>query len=773
MNLKMKLIGGGIALAVIPLVIATIVIEMAASDTGKAAIEEQAKSRLVAVREMKKNQIEEYFGSIKKQVLTFANDRMIITAMDLFAGEFYSFKDEAFQGQSEGLKGRVAGYYNQDFANEYKNQNPGESVNAGSLLAQVDDDGIALQYQYIAANSNALGSKNALNAANDASAYSKTHKKFHPHINDYLEKFGYYDIFLVDTKGHVVYSVYKEMDYATSLTNGPYSGSGLAKAFKSANGMSAGQVALEDFAPYLPSYNSAASFIATPIYDEGKKLGVLIFQMPVDNINAIMTHNEKWADAGLGASGEVYLFGPSRVMRSTSRFLIEDPEGYFSAVEQSGMDTDTLNKIRAKGTTIGFHKIDTETAGLAVSGEKGVKIVNDYRDVPVLSAYSPVDILGMKWGILAEIDEAEAFEAVGELSSNIMASAVTVAIIMIALAAATAFFFAVSIVKPVLKLSATVSEIERDSDLTHRVDISSKDELGAMAQALNNMLEKFHNSIQQVAGSTTQIAAASEEMTNITTDTNSAIQQQLGETGQVATAMTEMSSTVQEVASNTVNAANAAEEANVATGNGRDVVQSTISAIEGLAVEVEKGADMIGNVEKDSEAIGSVLVVIREIAEQTNLLALNAAIEAARAGEHGRGFAVVADEVRTLASRTQESTEEIQSMIEKLQSGSRSAVQSMEDGRTQAQASVEQAGKAGEALEVISTAVTTIHDMSAQIASAAEEQSAVSEEISRSIVNINEMAEQTSNGANQTATASEQLAHLATDLQNLVKEFKT
>ncbi len=572
--------------------------------------------------------------------------------------------------------------------------------------------------------------------------------------------------------GHIVYSVFKELDYATSLKTGPYTNTGIAKAFNTANRLSAGQVTLEDFETYLPSYNGHASFIATPIFDHGKKTGVLIFQMPVDKINAVMTHNEKWADAGLGASGEVYLVGPNRLMRSNSRFLIEDADGYFAAIEAVGVDEKAIKLIKAKGTSIGLHRIDSESAKLAVAGEKGVHIIPDYRNVPVVSAYAPLNIPGLKWGILAEIDEDEAFAAVGLLKDEMTSASIVVALVMLVIGAAVAFFAAMAVVKPILKLSDTVSDIERNSDLTKRIDIHSKDEIGMMAKALNSMLDKFHNSMESVNGVTSQVAAASEEMSNITTETSQAIQSQMSETGQVATAVTEMTSTVQEVANNTVHAATAADEANHAAADGRNVVNNTIASIESLAAEVEKGAETIAAVEKDSEAIGSVLDVISDIAEQTNLLALNAAIEAARAGEHGRGFAVVADEVRTLASRTQASTEEIQGMINKLQSGSRGAVKAMQQGRIKAQSSVEQAGKAGEALEAITTAVASIHDLNTQIASAAEEQTAVSEEISRNVAQINQMAENTADGANQTATASEQLANLATDLQGMVNQFK-
>jgi methyl-accepting chemotaxis protein len=261
-------------------------------------------------------------------------------------------------------------------------------------------------------------------------------------------------------------------------------------------------------------------------------------------------------------------------------------------------------------------------------------------------------------------------------------------------------------------------------------------------------------------------------MNAITTESNRSIQQQLTETSQVATAMSQMSASVAEVASNTANAATAAEAANHAAAEGRDVVQSTISAIEKLADEVEAGATLIGHVEKESESIGSVLDVILGISEQTNLLALNAAIEAARAGEQGRGFAVVADEVRSLAQRTKDSSEEIQNMISNLQNGTRDAVQAMKQGQDQARSSVEQAGLAGQSLETIGESVNSIHDLSVQIANAVEEQSSVAEEINRSIVNINDVAEQTATGAQQTSTASDDMARLAEQLKELVGRFK-
>jgi methyl-accepting chemotaxis protein len=373
-------------------------------------------------------------------------------------------------------------------------------------------------------------------------------------------------------------------------------------------------------------------------------------------------------------------------------------------------------------------------------------------------------------GIL-EHEAAVAFEetdaAYHSMITWVTASLALGALISIALA----YITIASILDGVKEIEQTAQRLA-GGDLKARVDCCTKDELGQIATAFNKMAGKFQGAINQVKDSISQLAAAAEETSAVTSQTTAGINQQLSETSQVATAMNEMSATVQEVARNAVEAASAAQEADSTFHQGKQVIDKVIHAIGELSSEVDEASSVIQQLEVESKNIGSVLDVIKSIAEQTNLLALNAAIEAARAGEQGRGFAVVADEVRTLAGRTQESTTEIEDMIGKLQAGTNNAVKVMASGKEMTQVGVEQAAAAGEALQTINAAVERISGMNTQIASASEEQSSVTEEINRSIVSINEVAEQSATGAQQTSQASDDLAKLADQLKGLVDRFK-
>jgi methyl-accepting chemotaxis protein len=330
-----------------------------------------------------------------------------------------------------------------------------------------------------------------------------------------------------------------------------------------------------------------------------------------------------------------------------------------------------------------------------------------------------------------------------------------------------------SVVGPIKAAGQLLKEIaEGDGDLTVRLPVKSSDEVGVLAGNFNHFMDNLHALIAQVIIATDQLQQSNSSLVAITDRTNKGVASQLAETEQIAAAIEEMSATVQEVARSAERASESAASADQDSAEGNRVVGETITAINTLADEVERSASVIASVKSDSQNIGSVLDVIKGIAEQTNLLALNAAIEAARAGEQGRGFAVVADEVRTLAKRTQESTSEIEALVDALQTSAQQAVNVMTHSCGLAKGTVQQAHSAGESLDAITKAVATISSMNTQIASAAQEQGAVADEISRNICNITDISEQTAASAGESGRANSELFTLGQELQQLMSRFK-
>lgn len=329
------------------------------------------------------------------------------------------------------------------------------------------------------------------------------------------------------------------------------------------------------------------------------------------------------------------------------------------------------------------------------------------------------------------------------------------------------------ITRPLRRMASMLDDIAQgEGDLTQRLDATSRNELGQIARGFNAFLARLQSMIGEVIASVQKVSDASEETANIANRTDQGVQRQLSEIELVATAVHQMTATAQDVARNATQAAEAAHNADHAAVQGTQIVTATGVSISELANEIGHAVEVVQTLARDSENIDAILVTIRSIAEQTNLLALNAAIEAARAGEQGRGFAVVADEVRNLAQKTQQATGEIQSMIQQLQSGTRDAVAVMENSQSRTRESVEQAATASRALTTITEAVSQINDMNNQIASAAEEQSAVAEDINRNVVNIGQVAHEVAGGAEQASQASAGLTRLAEQQRRLINQFK-
>nr|WP_053147659.1 methyl-accepting chemotaxis protein [Pseudomonas sp. Pf153] len=399
--------------------------------------------------------------------------------------------------------------------------------------------------------------------------------------------------------------------------------------------------------------------------------------------------------------------------------------------------------------------------------------IDDLRALLNTELLSNSDAVNAAIGRLVEINNLQA-ESLNQGATQQYSMAfnwvVTLLVIATGLTLLFAWLLTNSITRPIANALDAAEEIAK-GNLTRPITVDGSDEAGRLLRAMSTMQEKLRDTLQRISGSATQLASAAEELNSVTDESARGLTQQNNEIEQAATAVNEMTSAVEEVARNAVSTSEASRNATTSAGDGRDLVQETVGAIERMSADVQSTATLIGNLADESRDIGKVLDVIRGLADQTNLLALNAAIEAARAGEAGRGFAVVADEVRALAHRTQQSTSEIERMIGSIQSGTEQAVDSMRNSTERAESTLNIARGAGMSLDTINTAIVEINERNLVIASAAEEQAQVAREVDRNLVNIRDLSVQSATGANQTSAASAELSRLAVDLNSMVGRF--
>ncbi|MEL6471136.1 MAG: adenylate/guanylate cyclase domain-containing protein [Cyanobacteria bacterium J06623_4] len=450
--------------------------------SGRNAIEESVVKQLVGLRTSKANQIESYFRGLRSELMVLGKTPSSVSAMKELAAAFSTVLGESRSIDAARVTG-LRQFYRNEFAprlseNTRQPENPDAFLPA-SILSRY------LQYEYLVKNANPIGEKQKLDDAGDGTQYSQLHRRYHPIFRNIVEEFGYYDLFLIDTNGNIVYSVFKEVDFATSLLLGAYSRSNLANVYKDALRQNSGYVAISDFDFYAPSYNAPAAFMATPLYDNTQLVGVVAIQVPVDEINAVMTNNNNWVQDGLGETGETFLVGADKLLRSDSRVLIEDPERYLASLTDLQVDDENVSRIEALETSVLNQPAVSEAVTQALEGQNGVETAINYLGNAVISAYSPLDIRGVDWAIVSEIDRAEIFQPITAFTRRVLIAA-TILVLLITLAS---IWLARAFLKPVHALGEGFQQLSKGHREVH-VDVLAEDELGELAKAFNHMVKK-------------------------------------------------------------------------------------------------------------------------------------------------------------------------------------------------------------------------------------------------------------------------------------------
>lgn len=520
MRISVRLLTNSVLIAGFAVIVTALLIGSMSYNYGKNVLEQQANDRLVLVREIKVDSLNRYFNTIKKQAIAFAHNLTIVSAMNEFNTSFMKYSTEVSAKGHETYDDAVIQKYIDAFSKDYALDNGGLTFDATPFLNLKNESTFALQYNYIFTNPYGIDKESKLDTVNDGSTYSKVHKKYHDQLRQFKELYDFEDIFLVDPEtGDIIYTVAKGLDFTTSLKNGPYAKTALGDVFKRANNIDIpDQAVISNFEAYSPSNDDQAAFVASPIFFEGKKIGILIFQLNLRVLNDIMTNSNAWKRTGLGDTGETYLVDAQHRMLTPSRFYIENPKEYVDSLRTLGMDQETITRIEAKNNNMGWQKIDTAGVSKALAGHTGFDVYKDYRNVEVLGAYAPLEVAGLRWAIVCEIDETEAFAPVKEFTQKLIIYGSIVMILILIFSVIVGIGLARQISVPIEKLSTMIQVLANTQDLTQRIDYQNNDEIGDMANSLNQLIESFQKTFQETLLSSQRVQVAAHKLMSLADD---------------------------------------------------------------------------------------------------------------------------------------------------------------------------------------------------------------------------------------------------------------
>ncbi len=485
LSLRTKLLGAFMSVGLLAL-LAT---GWQAYQRAETALRQVSINRLTSIREERRRQIETYFRNVRRDALALAESRDTTTAMRQFSAAYRALELEAARW-SEDTRARyrtpVDRYYQSAFIPRLRALETESEVSPNRRYVPADDAALWLQTLFIAENPNPEAWRDRLDRPAGGGLYGEVHARFNPFLRSTSRQFGYEDLFLIDHEsGRVVYTVAKKVDFGTSLMSGPYRNTRLSRAFRTARtAIDADFVQLVDFESYPPSLGAPAAFVAAPIFKDGRRLGVLALQVPLDRIDAVMTGDRQWEAQGLGRTGETYLIGPDHRMRSDSRFFLEAPQRYLDTASERGLPEEPRRLMQVHQSTVLFQQIATAAATAALKGQAGTSTQLDDRGEQVLASYAALAIPNLDWAIIAKLDTVEAFAPVTALRRALLGTGAGIAVLV----AVIALVLARSLTAPIHRLIAGVGILGR-GDLSHRLRENRRDEIGQITTALNRMAE--------------------------------------------------------------------------------------------------------------------------------------------------------------------------------------------------------------------------------------------------------------------------------------------
>ncbi|MGE4318819.1 MAG: methyl-accepting chemotaxis protein [Deferribacterales bacterium] len=723
--------------------------------------------QLGSIREVKKDNIKDYFDNLGSLITSMAASTQVMDAMSEFNDAFYKIQEETGV-DPESIVPEMTDHYDKLYLDKVNYGVP-NAVSRRQTLDYLpkDPNGKIAQYIYIIKNPEKIGEKNNMpTPAGFDCSYTRLHTRYHNSFNTTLNNFSLYDIFLVNMKGDLIYTDFKEKDYSTNLLTGPYADTGLGDAYKKSVGKKQGEIYLNDFMPYEPSYNLPASFISSPVFKNGEQIGVLIFQMPISKIDYVMNFGGNYEKSGLGKTGQCFLVGSDNTMRNNSRFMPEMEDAL----------------VKRLGTTIGVLKVLDKATECALEGNSGSAVTVDDKGIEKLSSYSSIDLFGLTWGIVVEIGKDEAMKSAVHLRNTLIIISVCVTVLIVVLM----YLVLNSVVLDKLKKTTSLVKdlVTGDADLTHRIELAktkarsgadelSPDEIILLTQYINMFIKNVHDIIADVKDKAHSVNTGTTDLASVTEELSANFAEQAGRITDIASAMEEMTITSEMVLSNVGESLDKTEHANTKTKEGIRSLNNVVNNINDIRTGVSSLAETIAGLSDSSTQIGDILNVINDIADQTNLLALNAAIEAARAGEAGRGFAVVADEVRKLAERTQKATTEISAIVSSLQTEAHSASEEMHTAVDTVNQGVEVIQEANQVFGQIVSAVNDISTASKSIETAVREQNSAISSVTENIGSISAGVEESNSAVASVSSSLENLSSLADDMNSTVNKFKT